>query len=169
MKTERNVTRRGADGKIQSIQYLVDGKPVPQGYKYCPACQQILELSLFSSRGNACKECAKARARAWYEEAKQNPDWIKKRNERVTKDGVEKKKRAIAFLGGKCQDCGGVFHPAVFDFHHLDPSQKEHNLGNILRRKDFSSIEKELTKCVLLCANCHRLRHFEGGKNESAT
>ena len=73
---------------------------------------------------------------------------------------------AVEYLGGACHDCGGKFPLPVYDFHHLDPTEKEHNLGNILRRKNFSEIEKELSKCVLLCANCHRIRHFEGGKNE---
>lgn len=68
----------------------------------------------------------------------------------------ELKDKAIAHLGGKCADCGGVFNRAAFDFHHLDPSQKD---LAIAAQREWSVVEAELTKCVLLCSNCHRIRH----------
>jgi hypothetical protein len=70
----------------------------------------------------------------------------------------DKKKEAIEFMGGKCIDCKGVFHPAVYQFHHLDPKTKEFSWGKG-RLKNFEKIKKELAKCVLLCANCHVIRH----------
>lgn len=166
MEVTRVITGRSSKGTITSYKYLIDGKEVPEGFKYCPVCSSILEKSLFSPKGNACKECAKARARAWYHEAKQSTEWKNKRNARVAIEGLKRKKEAVLKMGGKCVDCHGVFHPSVYDFHHTDPSQKDFNIGNILRGNNINLIEKELTKCVLLCANCHRLRHFEGGKNE---
>ena len=61
-------------------------------------------------------------------------------------------------FGSRCADCGGDFHPDVFEFHHLEPEVKEYNwtklrLFSTERRRD------ELEKCVMLCANCHRMRH----------
>ncbi len=53
-----------------------------------------------------------------------------------------------------CQDCGNVFEPCAMDFHHIDPTQKE------TRRKTMA----EIAKCVLLCSNCHRIRHWGKGK-----
>jgi hypothetical protein len=61
-------------------------------------------------------------------------------------------------MGGKCTDCGGVFPLACFDFHHLDPSTKDFDPCRGLT-KSKAKLFAELEKCVLLCANCHRIRH----------
>lgn len=68
------------------------------------------------------------------------------------------KARMVEYLGGKCLDCGGKFLDVVFDFHHLDPSQKDFALS-AARGNSWETIKPELDKCVLLCANCHRTRH----------
>lgn len=69
------------------------------------------------------------------------------------------KQRAIEYLGGRCVDCGlETLQYAVYDFHHVDPSKKEIAFGST--RKSFAAIKPELDKCVLLCANCHRIRHY---------
>lgn len=75
------------------------------------------------------------------------------------------KEKAIQIMGGKCIDCGFTGDHAVFDFHHLDGNTKEFTLGNIANRR-WELIEKELKKCVLLCANCHRIRHSKRGDSK---
>lgn len=67
---------------------------------------------------------------------------------------------AIEYKGGKCQDCNGIFIPQVFDFHHLDPKQKDFKLSQKQNAR-FDTLKSELDKCVLLCANCHRIRHAQ--------
>jgi hypothetical protein len=62
-------------------------------------------------------------------------------------------------MGGKCVACGGVFHPAAFDFHHLDPSKKDFSITNAFNNKTLDDIFDEAKKCILLCANCHRVEH----------
>lgn len=71
------------------------------------------------------------------------------------------KDRAINYLGGKCADCGGVFHRRVYDFHHVNPEEKEHTVAHMLRCQKWETVKQELDKCVLLCANCHRIRHAD--------
>jgi hypothetical protein len=68
----------------------------------------------------------------------------------------------VELLGGKCVDCGGKFHPSTFDFHHSDPSKKSFGLGTGGKYRSFAALKAEAMKCELLCANCHRLRHYEG-------
>lgn len=67
---------------------------------------------------------------------------------------------AIEYKGGVCKDClvkATSDNQVIFDFHHLDPTQKEISFGKI--SQSLEKIKPELDKCVLLCANCHRLRH----------
>lgn len=70
-----------------------------------------------------------------------------------------RKKQAVEYMGARCADCGGVFPYYVYDFHHLDPSQKDMQF-NSLRRRSWDTIRAELDKCVMVCANCHRIRHW---------
>ena len=73
----------------------------------------------------------------------------------------ERKLLAIEYLGGKCNICGQMPHPAAMDFHHKDPSQKEFTPGYI-KNNSWKMLTKELDKCLLLCANCHRQLHSKG-------
>lgn len=79
-------------------------------------------------------------------------------NERVKQRWTERKEKAVEHMGGKCQDCGYNKCIAALEFHHLDPSSKEAN-WNKIRLWEWSKVESELDKCVLLCSNCHRERH----------
>lgn len=65
-------------------------------------------------------------------------------------------KQFVESLRLECSQCGEN-HPAVLDFHHTDPSEKEANPSNIRNRQDFLA---EIKKCVVLCSNCHRKLHW---------
>lgn len=87
--------------------------------------------------------------------------WCKDCNlENVKERKRELKRQCVEYKGNSCVDCNGVFHPAIYDFHHLDPNEKDFQIGSLSSTKLTESIKSELDKCVLLCANCHRLRHF---------
>lgn len=82
-------------------------------------------------------------------------------NKRCQQRWVNRKLKAINYKGGQCIDCNLQLqnsHYAVFEFHHLDPSLKDYD-WNKLRMTSWTIITQELDKCVLLCANCHRIRH----------
>lgn len=61
----------------------------------------------------------------------------------------------------KCVQCGAA-HPAIIDFHHVnrnDPNkQKVHKL---ICSGRFAAAYEEIKKCMVLCANCHRILHYE--------
>ena len=111
--------------------------------RVCPSCKISKPISEFYSRrkriGNSsyCKICT---------------------NNATKSRQRELKKEAVAYLGGKCLDCGCSGHPAIFDFHHLDSSLKEFTIGHS-KLLSLEKIKYELDKCILLCANCHRIRH----------
>lgn len=66
--------------------------------------------------------------------------------------------RAIKYKGDVCSKCNTQYKYPCYDFHHTDPNTKEFIWGQ-LRNKSWDKIKQELDKCVLLCANCHRLEH----------
>ena len=63
-------------------------------------------------------------------------------------------------FGGKCNICGYNKSLYALDFHHL--RDKDAEVYRLV--KDFSKEKalKEVEKCVLICANCHREEHFKG-------
>ena len=63
----------------------------------------------------------------------------------------------------KCE-CGEN-HPATLDFHHIDASKKDSSISRALVRGwSIDRIKKELNKCKVLCANCHRKLHWNEKK-----
>ncbi len=57
-----------------------------------------------------------------------------------------------------CSLCGYDKCRAALEFHHKNPHKKDFTIATrwcISRKK----LERELKKCMLLCANCHRELH----------
>jgi len=75
---------------------------------------------------------------------------------------LKRKRRLIDLLGGKCVDCGYNAHLAALDFDHVDPKLKSVNVSTLLQntRLAFHVIVAEAEKCVIRCANCHRIKTF---------
>ena len=71
----------------------------------------------------------------------------------------EIKTKLIEKLGGKCAMCQGIFPSSVFDFHHTQ--DKVEDISLMLLNRSKAMLLKELEKCILLCANCHRIHHHE--------
>ena len=64
-------------------------------------------------------------------------------------------------VGKKCEICGES-HPACLDYHHKNPKEKVSIIYNLVRRTaDNKKILKEISKCILICSNCHRKIHYE--------
>ena len=55
----------------------------------------------------------------------------------------------------------GENHPACLQFHHLDRMEKSFTISQIGRTHiSIKSLEKEISKCEVLCGNCHAIRHW---------
>lgn len=55
----------------------------------------------------------------------------------------------------------GEDHPACLDFHHMD-SDKEVNVSDAIRCGwSINRLMKEIQKCIVMCANCHRKLHHD--------
>lgn len=60
----------------------------------------------------------------------------------------------------KCELCPES-HAATLEFHHNDPSKKDLDIaGAITRGWSKTRILAEISKCKVLCANCHRKLHW---------
>jgi predicted HNH restriction endonuclease len=62
-------------------------------------------------------------------------------------------------FGNKCMICGFDRWPSVLEFHHLDPKKKEDAIAILITRHNKAALESELTKCILVCCNCHYAIH----------
>lgn len=67
------------------------------------------------------------------------------------------KLKMIEYKGNKCERCGYDKNITALEFHHLDPSTKKFTISDTHR--NWEELKKELDKCILLCANCHREIH----------
>lgn len=59
-----------------------------------------------------------------------------------------------------CVKCG-MSHPACMDFHHEDPNTKTGAVNQFVRDKSWKKAYEEAAKCIVLCANCHRIHHYD--------
>lgn len=64
----------------------------------------------------------------------------------------------------KCMVCGTA-DIRILDLHHLDPATKVDSVSALVNRGTaWHRIEDELAKCAPICANCHRIEHFEDNR-----
>jgi hypothetical protein len=57
-----------------------------------------------------------------------------------------------------CMDCGGKFPYYVLDFDHRDPNEKLRSPASLAKNGSWEVMLRELDKCDVVCANCHRVR-----------
>ena len=58
-----------------------------------------------------------------------------------------------------CEQCGEA-RAVCLDFHHKEPDTKRFGLTGA-ETYSIAAIDAEMRKCVLVCANCHRVLHAE--------
>lgn len=59
----------------------------------------------------------------------------------------------------KCTACEEGDYSCL-DLHHLDPSTKRATVSNLVSGlRSFESVIEEISKCVVVCSNCHRKEH----------
>lgn len=63
-----------------------------------------------------------------------------------------------------CQHCPESYW-ACLEFHHSDPSVKEIGISQAISHGwGKEKIMEEISKCTVLCANCHRKVHYPPGE-----
>ena len=128
--------------------------------KICRVCKEKKSLKDFHpnktcSKGvvGTCRLCAQEYKRKWYASNQE------RRSKKHRESFRLKKLQAIEYMGGMCADCKKQYPPYVYQFHHLNPDEKDFNPSSA---GSFKSMKPELDKCIMLCANCHMVRHYGG-------
>lgn len=129
--------------------------------KYCPKCDTTLSVEKFSKSSSRkdglnsyCKECHAVYRREHYEKNKQK--YIKK-------SARWRRKQRIRFYTWlktqKCTDCeNNDFR--VLEFDHV-LGDKSYNISKKIEGSLLETLQEELDKCEIVCANCHRIRTAE--------
>lgn len=112
----------------------------PQGRTYCKTCQKIAHLK-------------------WRRKPFNSSKFKKYRSDSSKRNGLKKKDLVRGLKNNPCSDCGVKYHYSVMDFDHL--RDKKFNIGRDGKGHSFEDLITEISKCDLVCANCHRIRTFK--------
>ena len=88
--------------------------------------------------------------RKWREEHK---DYLRKYRAKYFKEKeLRRRFELIMAKGGKCEICGYDDSFCALEFHHLNPEEKN-------SEKEWKKPDFDLSKVILVCANCHKFIH----------
>lgn len=127
--------------------------------KKCKSCNKIKELSDFNKNKikpdglqGQCRECSNNNCKYHYNNNKK--DYTSRNRD------TRWKKRILLgqYLSNKkCKDCG-TDDIRVLEFDHL--KDKKFNISGSVYKYTWKKILKEIEKCDIVCANCHRIRTY---------
>jgi len=127
-------------------------------HRVLPECS-LYNTLILKSKYNLCTMPAKdktqrnATNRAGYERNKEQ------RQKKNRESKAAAKQRWQAFKSTlSCVQCGQN-HPATLDFHHIEKHPDNRKVNKLLTNKAFKQAAEEIKKCLVLCANCHRIHH----------
>jgi hypothetical protein len=131
--------------------------------KKCPKCQQLLAAEMFSRnrvrlssyyracQSEYCKAHYRRNARLHNLRRGVNMARYRERNRELIREYLARH---------PCIDCGNA-DPRVLEFDHVR-RKKEMNISSLVQRGcAWGRIVREIAKCEVRCANCHRLRTVE--------
>lgn len=125
--------------------------------KHCGKCKTEKPLSDFSKKKSGhqawCKPCLSEHNKAKYHSDPKRRELIRqhaKKNQQIIQE------KLFSYLQSHpCVQCGET-NILTLQFDHL--SNKEFEVADNTLRRGWSSLEKELGKCQVLCANCHSIK-----------
>lgn len=130
--------------------------------KTCTKCDTEKSLSCFyfknketGRRASVCIDCHKKLVQKHYVENKEYYVYKSKKYKEKYREQFKAYKETLS-----CQRCGED-RAVTLDFHHAE-GKKESNISDMVRTQTrMTTLVKEIKKCIVLCANCHRIVHEE--------
>jgi len=138
--------------------------------RYCSMCEKNRFLDEFSfkykSRGirhSRCKLCISTASKAHYENNKHT--YIARAKVQTDLVIEQNKELLFGYLSfHPCVDCGNT-DIRVLEFDHVR-GKKSGNISKMLGEGfSWQTIEAEIAKCEVRCANCHRIKTHERCKS----
>lgn len=113
----------------------------------CKKCSKQKHYTKFridrrtSKRRSSCIECEN----------------LERKNLRNSKNTPQQQYIYDYLLVHRCYSCGNK-NPICLDFHHLNPKEKSFDISKMIKNgMPINAIKHEINKCIVLCANCHRI------------
>lgn len=126
--------------------------------KVCSSCKNKKSLKEFYKQNKKsdkvqswCIECFKTRRKGHHN------------TNRILETRAKRRKQCRELilkylLKNPCLECGEA-DPRVLDFNHIDPKTKKYNVASMATGSISKKlIIEEISKCEVLCANCHRIK-----------
>lgn len=131
--------------------------------KLCKKCNSLknegefhMNKSKKDGLGSSCKSCQNGTSKKHYAENSETYKENSLRNRVRLREMVDNIKQS-----NPCKDCGVFYPPCVMDFDHLH--SKEGNVASLVSKgASWRKIQQEISKCELVCSNCHRIRTHLG-------
>lgn len=146
------------DHQFWELGYVSSSLTTPTIFmKTCGYCKNSKALTLFYRRGKTghqawCKECSNSNRKAVYTNNFPREQHRKKTlRAKYSKENMTNIFRYLSEQG--CKDCGEK-DPIVLEFDHKQ--DKKYNISDRVRRAVWATLQKEIEKCEVRCANCHR-------------
>lgn len=137
--------------------------------KICPGCGEERDSEKdfrwkYKDRGihqRWCKYCQATANKDHYRNNKQ--DYLNRALTRNARVNTENRQKLYVYLSEHpCVDCGET-DLRVLEFDHVR-GNKSANIARLLNNAvSWPTIEKEIAKCEVRCANCHRIKTNERG------
>lgn len=129
--------------------------------KTCPVCKVEKNLDQFNKKADGLQSKCRACQREWYGNYYQSSPKEKDRLSKKKARQIHENRQLLKKLKNvPCMDCGQSYPSFVMDFDHRDPSKKKFSVGSAVRDHTLDAIMKEIEKCDVVCANCHRIRTY---------
>lgn len=134
-------------------------KVLDHGSKPCSKCK----VNPRPTKHSWCRSCLAADQVA---RRRANPEKYRSRGrEQSQKYKVFRRAKLHELKNKPCMDCSGVFPPCVMQFDHRDPNTKVRSVATMIQSTwSWDKVLEEVAKCDLVCANCHAIRTWMGGK-----
>jgi hypothetical protein len=129
--------------------------------KVCSKCKVSKTVADFNFRYRAtgerlpyCRECGKELTKSHYRRNKRQ--YIA----RSLRSNAKRREYMRQVKSCPCADCGVQYPYYVMDFDHREGEEKSFEMNRV-SRVTLGALKKEIDKCDVVCANCHRERTYQ--------